>query len=444
MITKPVIPSPIPETNGETESKRVEPHRRTPGAIPEPAPTSRGRILLKWIVTIALIAAAWHFRAHWLPWLTPFLPNSAPPAAKSAARVIPVRTAEVQKKDLELWLNGLGTVTAFKTVTLKSRVDGELVKVTFTEGQMVNEGDLLAEIDPRPFEAQLKQAEGQLTKDEASLKLAKLTLARVEDLARSKSIALQQVDEQVAQVQQMEGTIETDRAMVATARLQLTYCRVIAPISGRIGLRMVDQGNIVHANDPTGLAVITQLHPISLVFTIPQDDLPQVQKRMREDQNLRIEAYDRDFKTKLAVGALSAIDNQVDSTTGTVRLKGTFENEDATLFPNQFVNARLLVDTRRNAIVVPAAAVQRGPNGTFAYVVKSDETAELRMVAIGPSEAAETVIETGLEPGELVVTDGVDKLQNGSKISTNQGRNDSGSGQFEGQRKSRADAKGSQ
>lgn len=420
MITQPAERTTDPVKSREPDSASV-PKARTESsrtAVP-PSGGSWGGTLLRWTIFAALVAAGWHYRDHWLPWIQPLLPSGAPPAAKPAARTIPVRTTAVGRRDLVLYLNGLGTVTAFKTVTLKTRVDGELMTVAFTEGQMVSEGDLLAEIDPRPFQAQLKQSEGALARDEASLKLAKLTLARVEDLLQSKSIAPQQVDEQVAQVQRMEAMIETDQALIANAKLQLGYCRIVSPINGRIGLRMVDEGNIVHANDPAGLAIITQIQPIALVFTIPQDDLPQVQRQMKGETSLKVDAYDRDFKEKLASGELLAIDNQVDSTTGTVRLKAVFPNEDGTLFPNQFVNARLLIDTRRDAVVVPAAAVQRGPNGTFVYVVNGDEKAELRYVEVGPTEAAETAIDSGLQPGEIVVIDGIDKLTDGTKVAIN-------------------------
>ncbi|HEY2251206.1 MAG TPA: efflux RND transporter periplasmic adaptor subunit, partial [Planctomycetaceae bacterium] len=227
-----------------------------------------------------------------------------------------------------------------------------------------------------------------------------------------------QVDEEAAQVQVMEGTVQTDRAMVDTAKLQITYCRIISPITGRIGLRLVDQGNIVHANDLTGMAVITQLQPIALVFPISQDEIPRVQKQMNAGQDLTVYAYDRNFKTKLATGKLAAIDSQVDVTTGTVRLKAVFDNEDGMLFPNQFVNARLLVDTQHDALVIPTAAKQSGPSFPFVYVVRPDETVELRPVEVGPTEGAETVITTGLVPGEIVVTDGIDKLKQDAKVST--------------------------
>ena len=376
-----------------------------------PSPRRGSWSWLGWLILIALATAAWTYRQTWLPWIEPLLPAGSSAPTKPAARVIPVATATVRQRDMALYLNGLGTATAFKTVTVRSRVEGELIRVLFTEGQTVHEGDVLAEIDPRAFEVQRDQAEGQLARDEATLKLAKLTMDRYQDLFKSNVVTQQQLDDQGALVQQTEGAIQTDKAMVANARLQLSYCQIVAPIEGRIGLRLVDQGNFVRANDANGLAVITQLQPIAVVFTIPQDDIARVQRQMRDDRTLTVEAYDRDFRTKLASGKLAAIDNQVDPTTGTLRLKAVFENEDQLLFPNQFVNARLLVDTKRDAIVVPSAAVQRGPVSTFVYVVQSDEFVELRNVVIGPTEGSETSIESGLTAGEMVITDGIDKVQ---------------------------------
>ena len=387
-----------------------------------------------WLMLIGLATAAWSYRQTWQPWIAPLLPGGSPASTKTApARVIPVATTTVRQRDMDLYLNGLGTATAFKTVTVRSRVEGELIRVHFTEGQTVNEGDVLAEIDPRAFEVQRDQAEGQLARDEATLKLANLTMDRYQDLFKSNVVTQQQLDDQGALVQQTEGAIQTDKAMVANARLQLSYCQIVAPIEGRIGLRLVDQGNFVRANDPTGLAVITQLQPIAVVFTIPQDDIARVMKQALDDRNLVVDAYDRDFKMKLASGKLAAFDNQVDPTTGTLRLKAVFENEDHLLFPNQFVNARLLVDTKRDAIVVPSAAVQRGPASTFVYVVRPDEYVDLRNVVIGPAEGNETSIESGLTVGELVVTDGIDKLQPwkdkehpGTKVSVRDKDNDKG------------------
>lgn len=378
--------------------------------------------MLVWASIISVGFSGWYYRDKWWPYVAQL---TAKPPVKQPVRVVPVVTAPVLKKDMDVYINGLGTVTAFKTVTIRSRVEGELINVAFTEGQMIQEGDVLAEIDRRPFEVQLQQAEGQLARDEATLKSADFTYKRYQELMQSKSIAPQQVDEQRSLVQQTTGAIQSDQAAVANATLQLTYCHITAPITGRIGLRLVDQGNIVRANDPNGLAVITQLQPISLVFTIPQDDISRVQKSSTGGKELMVTAFDRDMKIKLAAGKLLAIDNQVDATTGTVRLKAIFDNEDGLLFPNQFVNARLLVDTKKDAIVVPNAAVQRGPSSYFVYIVVNDdsvdppvEKVEQRMVAVGLTEGAETVIESGLSPGEIVVTDGLDKLQKDTLVST--------------------------
>lgn len=400
-----------PSLSGDSEKVRSQP-------VPEVAPPRMGYGWIVWLLVLGIAGAGWFYREAWWPRVAKLVGLEQKEAAKPPARVIPVVTATVQQKDIEVYINGLGTVTAFKTVTIRSRVEGELVKVAFTEGQMVKEGDLLAEIDRRPFDVQLQQAEGQLARDEATLSTADFTLKRYQELVASKSIAPQQVDEQRSLVQQTTGALQSDRATVANAKLQLDYCHIVAPISGRIGLRLVDQGNIVRANDPNGLAVITQLQPISLVFTIPQDDISRVQKASLGEQELVVTAFDRNFKTKLATGKLLAIDNQVDATTGTVRLKAVFANEDGLLFPNQFVNARLLVDTKKDAIVVPTAAVQRGPTSTFVYVVQDDETVDLRNVKTGLAEGAETTIESGLKPGEIVVTEGLDKLQKGTSITT--------------------------
>lgn len=404
-----LVSDPQPPAHGSTAAPAI--------ATPLPEPIHRVNIL-RWLIIVAVAGGFWFSRGVWLPLIPLGKGAEQAGAAKPAVRAIPVRVAPVVQHDMPEYLTGLGTVTAFKTVTLRSRVDGELIKVAFTEGQNVCEGDLLAEIDPRPYQAQLDQANGTLAKDEATLRLNRLTLARGQELLKTNSIAPQQVDEEAAQVQVMEGTVQTDQGLVDNAKLQLAYCRIVAPITGRIGLRLVDQGNMVHANDVMGMAVITQLQPISLVFPIPQDNIPRVQRRMNEGHVLPVDAYDRDLKTKLASGTLAAIDNQVDATTGTLRFKAVFENKDNMLFPNQFVNVKLLIDTWKDAIVVPTAAKQRGPGGDFVYVVKDDETVDLRYVKTGHTEGAETLIESGLAPGEIVVTDGLEKLKKDAKVTT--------------------------
>jgi multidrug efflux system membrane fusion protein len=336
--------------------------------------------------------------------------------AAGANRPVPVTAAKVAAQDLPVYLTGLGSVEASYTVTVKSRVDGQLVTVAFKEGQQVKKGQLLAVVDPRPFEVQLSQAQAQQFKDQASLRDAKLNLERFTGLLPSGIIARQQVDSQGALVDQLEGAVRADQAQIDNAKLQLTYCHITAPIDGRVGLRLVDPGNIVHASDPNGLLVITQLEPIAVLFTLPEDSLPTVAQHLRQGP-LEVEAYSRDDQTKLATGTLLTIDNIIDPTTGTGRLKSMFDNKEGTLWPNQFVNVKLLLEVRKNSIIVPNAAIQHGPQGAFVYVVKeNDKTAELRPVAVSLTQGNIAAITNGLQPGELVVTDGQDKLQNGSKV----------------------------
>jgi len=333
-------------------------------------------------------------------------PNRATPVVAEPARV----------GDINIFLNGLGTITPLRTVTVRSRVDGELQQVAFTEGQLVKAGDLLAQVDPRPFQVQLMQAEGQMAKDQALLANARIDFERYKTLFEQDSIAKQQVDTQAALVRQYEGMVQTDRSQIDNARLQLTYARVTAPVTGRLGLRQVDPGNVVRASDANGIVVITQVQPIAVVFPIPQDNLPQVLNKSREKEKLPVEAWDRENRQKLATGTLITVDNQIDPATGTVKLKAQFGNENGTLFPNQFVNVRMLVDVRRGVTTVPGAALQRGTQGMFVYVVKEDNTVTVRPVKPGPAEGERTAIEAGVQPGERVVVDGLDRLREGARV----------------------------
>jgi len=336
--------------------------------------------------------------------------------ASGAPPSIPVAVASAEQRDFPVYLSGLGSVQASNTVSLKSRVDGQIVQIAFKEGQSVKQGDLLLVIDPRPYQVALEQAEAALGRDQAQLKNAQLDYGRYQGLFKEGVISQQQFDAQRALVGQLEGTIKADQATIDNAKLQLVYTRVTAPVNGRVGLRLVDIGNMIHASDTNPLLVITQLQPIAVVFTLPEDALPNVSQHMKS-RPLEVDAYSRDDTTKLAAGKLLTIDNQIDQTTGTGKLKAMFDNVDNALFPNQFVNARLLLETRKGVTVVPTAAIQRGPQGSsFIYVVKPDKTAEVRTVKVALTQGNLSVIASGVAPGEQVVTDGQDKLQGGSHV----------------------------
>jgi multidrug efflux system membrane fusion protein len=331
-----------------------------------------------------------------------------------APRAVPVSAVPARSGDMPLYIRGLGNVTAFNTVVVRSRIDGQLMSIHYTEGQFVREGELLAEIDPRPFQVMLDQAKGQLARDEAQLNDAKVNLARYQTLWNEQVIAKQQLDTQAATVGQFEGAIESDKAAIGNAQLQLTYSKITAPLTGRIGLRQVDVGNIVHASDQNGLATIAQMQPIAVLFTIPADSLPPVLQKLRAGAKLPVYAYDRSDTTQIASGTLLTVDNTIDPTTGTSKLKAQFANADFALFPNQFVNCRLLLDVEHGLTIIPAAAIQRGPQGTFVFVAQNG-VAHIRPVNTSISEAGETAVD-GLKAGDMVITDGQDKLQDNAKV----------------------------
>ena len=366
-----------------------------------------------WLVIVVCIAAA----AYKI-----FLMQTATQAAarakaqNDAQRPLPVMAVAARKADMDVNLRGLGTVIPVNTVTVRCQVSGQLLWVHFKEGQIVKQGELLAEIDPRPFEVQLMQAEGQLARDESLLRNAKRDLVRYKLLLSQDSIAEQQVPTQESLVQQYEGAVKTDQGQIANAKLQLTYSRVIAPVSGRIGLRLVDPGNMIQPTDANGMAVVTQLQPVTVVFSVPQDNLPAIMKRLRTGEVLPVYAYSQDGKSMLAKGTLLAVDNQIDTTTGTVKIKAKFDNKNNELFPNQFVNAVMKVDTLSGVTVMAIAAIQRGSIGTFAYVVKEDKSVNVRPLQLGPTEGENVAVLNGLASGEFVVVVGGDKLREGTKV----------------------------
>lgn len=363
-----------------------------------------------WIALLLLAAAA----LVW--WLSHRVPAERPAGRFGAGGAMPVVVAPVTKGNIDIVFNALGTVTPTATVTVRSQISGHLTQILFDEGQTVQKGDLLAVIDPRPYELALEQAQGQLLKDQALLKQAQTDLARYRILSKEDSIAQQTVDGQAQLVRQYEGTIQADQSQVDSAKLNIAYCHVVAPVGGKVGLRQVDQGNYITPGDANGIVVITQMKPITAIFSLPEDDLPTIVKRLNAGATLDVAAYDRTNTTKLATGKLVSVDNQIDTATGTVKLRAQFSNEDGLLFPNQFVNIRLLADVLQNATVIPTAAVQRGAPGTFVYVAKPDDTVAVQTIKLGPTDGTNVAITSGLTPGEKVVIDGADKLRDKAKI----------------------------
>jgi multidrug efflux system membrane fusion protein len=412
--------------NGETpispESKTMDLRRGMEQSL-QKTEVKRGWWL--WLLVLAVLSFGGY-------WLFEQVRQQRGPAIEAAMKPIvqkvPVVAVTARQGDLPVYMTGLGSVTPLNTVTVHTRVDGQLMNVRFQEGQLVNSGDLLAEIDARPYQAQLLQAQGQLARDQALLRQARVDLDRYKVLWNQDSIAKQILDQQAALVGQYEGAVKLDQGQIDAATVNVVYCHITAPIAGRVGLRLVDPGNIVHTTDTNGLLVITQLQPITVIFTIAEDNLPPVYRKLNAGERLGVDAYDRAGQKKIATGSLLTVDNQIDPTTGTVRLKALFPNDDNALFPNQFVNVRLQVETQRAVIIVPDAAIQRASQRTFVYVVKPDQTVTVRQVTVGATESGEASIETGLSPGDIVVVNGVDKLQEGSKVDVQMSGNDARKG----------------
>jgi membrane fusion protein, multidrug efflux system len=376
----------------------------------------------RWWLALLLVALAaggwWYFHSRGAQANNAAVAGAnGPGGAGDAAPAVPVVVATAHRGDLPVYFNGLGNVAAFNTVTVRSRVDGQIVKINFTEGQYVKEGDALIEIDPRPYQVQLEQADGQLAKDQAMLKDAQVDYGRYTQLFKEGVIPKQQVDTQQAQVGNYEGAIKADQASIDNAKLQITYAHITAPISGRVGLRLVDIGNIVHASDTNGLLVITQLQPIAVLFSLPQDQLPQVMDKMRSGRPMEVEAWDRDNTEKIATGKLLTVDNQIDMTTGTYKLKAVFDNAKNELFPNQFVNVHLLVDTKKNVVLVPTTAILRGQQGSsYVFAVKPGNAVTVKNVKVADTTGGMAGVSVGLSDGDVVVIDGQDKLKDGMVV----------------------------
>jgi len=408
---------PTTPTENSVKTPAAEPVIATPAedVRRQDAKPSRRRWLV-WLAILIVASIAFYFLWPKIKSSQSGSGSSTKAKAGAGPAPIPVVAAKSYKGDIGVYFTGLGAVTPLATVTVRTRVDGQLMNVRYKEGDTVQKGDLLAEIDDGPYQAALTQAEGQLIRDQALLANARIDLARYQVLAPQKAIPEQQLATQQALVHQDEGVVKLDEGQIESAKVNLAYCKIAAPVTGRIGLRLVDPGNIVQAADTNGLVVITQMDPISVIFTISEDQLQVVLKKMAAGQTLEVDAYDRDAKTKLAQGSLTTLDNQIDPTTGTLKLRATFENAKSTLFPNQFVNARLLVQEKQGVTLVPTAAVQRNSQATYVYVVKADSTVTVVPITIGTTEGDDSEVTSGLTPGEVLVMTGVDKLQEGTKV----------------------------
>jgi membrane fusion protein, multidrug efflux system len=412
-----------PPRTQPARTEPVKPHAYEPPPLDKPdtrkpgKSKTGGRLGLLILIGGAAAAGWWYYGRQ------PQQQQSSAPAQQQRggrfnpyAAAMPVVVAPAVTGDIDITLNALGTVTSLATVTIKSQISGYLTNVAYQEGQVVKKGDLLAEIDDRPYKLALQNAEGALARDQAMLQSAELDLKRYQDLAKTNAIPRQQLDQQVALVDQDKANILSDQAQIETQKLNIVYCHIIAPVSGRVGLRLVDPGNYVTPGDATGLVVITQFQPITVIFPVAEDNLPQITKRMKEAKTLPATAFDRSNTTKLANGELRTLDNQIDTTTGTVKLRAQFANDDEALFPNQFVNVTLLVDTLKGVTVMPAAAVQRGAPGTFVYLLNADQSVTVKPVKLGVANGDRVAVDSGLSPGDRVVIDGADKLRNGSKV----------------------------
>jgi multidrug efflux system membrane fusion protein len=417
----PNLAKPDSATTTTTGAPSVPPPAQQKTSTPRP---KRRSYMWVWIILILLIGLV-GFRMYQNK-------QSAAQAAKQKAamaqRGVPISTTTATKGSIGVYINALGTVTPVYTATITSRVDGQINSVDYREGQMVHKGDILIQIDPRPYQAALTQAEGTLAHDEALLAEGRIDLNRYQEAFNRNAIAKQQLDDQVQTVKQVEGSVKNDQGTVAAATTNVDYTTIRAPIDGRVGLRLLDPGNIVTSGSTTPLVVVTQLQPITVIFSVAEDYLPQIQKQMRAGHKMSVDALDRDQLTKLASGFLLTLDNQIDTSTGTVKLKAIFQNGDLTLFPNQFVNARLLVDTQEDATLVPSAAIQRNAQTAFVYLIKSDQTAAVQNVTVGTTDGNISAVQ-GIQPGDVIAMTGFDKLQDGAKVTVRNGNGSSGPSQ---------------